>query len=207
MGEKISDILNKVPVDYYDKCSFLQNLWHKRKISSFKEIAEDLYSKHILDIGCASGTMTQKISQILNGNITAIDAYPSAIKSAKKKYPKINFIVADAHKLPFKSNYFDIVISYETLEHLINPTQALKEIRRVLKKEGKAIIAMDSGSALFRIVWFFWENTKGKVWQGAHLHPFHHSELEKIIRKAGFKILKKKFTHFGMEVTFVLRKA
>jgi len=206
MDNKIYKILNKVPVDYYDRCNFLQNLWHERKISSFKEIVGTHKYKHILEIGCAGGTFTEKISQVSDGKITAIDAYAKAIKYARKKYPKINFLVADAHFLPFKSSSYDLVVNYETLEHLIDPAQALKEIHRVLKRRGRAIIAMDSGNILFRIIWFFWENTRGKVWQGAHLHPFHHSELERIIRSAGFRILKKKFTHFGMEVTFILKK-
>lgn len=206
IDEKIGNILKKVPVDYYDNANFIQNLWHIRKINSFKQIVGESSYNKILDIGCASGTLTKKISEICNGQITAIDAYNKAIVHGRKKYPQINFLVADAHKLPFKSDYFDLIVSYETIEHLVDPLKALKEIHRVLKKDGKTIIAMDSGSLLFRIVWLFWENTKGKIWQGAHLHPFHHTELEKVIKKAGFKILNKKFTHLGMEVTFILKK-
>ena len=43
--------------------------------------------------------------------------------------------------------------------------------------KGVFILAMDSGSWLFRVVWFIWENTTGKVWKGAHLHPFNHEQL------------------------------
>lgn len=65
---------------------------------------------------------------------------------------------------------------------------------------------MDSGRPLFRIVWWVWGKTKGKVWQKAHLYPFHHTELERLIRKEGFKIEKKYFSHVGMEVSFILKK-
>ena len=65
---------------------------------------------------------------------------------------------------------------------------------------------MDSGSLLFKIVWFVWENTRGKIWRGAHLHPFHHQQLERIIEDAGFKIRNKIFSFLNMEVTFVLSK-
>ena len=185
----MNKILEKVPVDYYDNLSLLQNIWHKRKLNSFKEIVRNSKFHFILDVGCASGTLTIQLHEILCCKVIAIDAYPKAIKYARKKYPQINFLVADAHSLPFKSNSFDLVVSYETIEHLVNPPLALKEIHRVLKKDGRAIIAMDSGSLLFRIVWFFWENTKGRVWQGAHIHPFHHSELEKKICQSKFRIL------------------
>ncbi len=65
---------------------------------------------------------------------------------------------------------------------------------------------MDSDSLLFRLVWFIWENSKGKIWKGAHLHPFHHTELEKLIQDSGFKIKDKIFSFLGMEVTFLLSK-
>jgi len=74
------------------------------------------------------------------------------------------------------------------------------------KPNGRAVIAMDSGNLLFRVVWLFWESTKGKVWKSAHLHPFHHTELESVVKKSGFKIIKKQFSHFYMEVSFLLRK-
>ena len=98
------------------------------------------------------------------------------------------------------------MICYETIEHVTKPLAALKEMGRVLSKNGKLILTMDSGSLLFRIVWYIWENTKGSVWKGAHLHPFNHNQLEGLIKKAGFKIQRKIFSHLGMEVTFELTK-
>ena len=151
--------------------------------------------------------MTNEISKVFpKSKIVGIDTYPAAIAYGKKRYPHIKFLVGNAHKLPFPSNSFDLIVCYETIEHLTSPKKALSEIRRVMKKSGVAIVTMDSGSFPFRIVWWFWEKTYGKVWQGAHLHPFHHTELESIIKKSGLKINKKHFSHFGMEVSFVVRK-
>src|SRR3989344_1740157 len=127
--------------------------------------------------------MTNYISSLFpKSKITAIDAYQKAIKYAQKKYSHIKFIKGDAHKLSFQKNIYDLVVCYETIEHLKNPVKALSEIKRVLKPKGMAVVAMDSGNFLFRIVWWIWENSKGKVWQGAHIHPYHHEELEQIIK-------------------------
>lgn len=204
------EVWDQVPVDYYQsgvRQSFLQNLWHTKKINLAKKILNKKKFKKCLDVGCASGYMVSEISIYFpDARYTGIDSYDKAINHGKKSYPHIKFLVADAEKLPFKKEEFDLLICYETIEHVTNPLQALIEMKRVLKKNGNLVLTMDSGSLLFRIVWFVWENTKGKVWKGAHLHPFNHEELARIIKKAGFKINQKIFSHLGMEVTFILSK-
>lgn len=209
-NHKFYNIWNQVPVTYYQKGikhNILQKIWHTKKINLAKTILSQIEFKKCLDIGCASGYMTNQISNIFpNAEYFGIDIYDKAISYAKKTYQHINFKVAFAEKLPFKDKSFDLILFYETIEHVENPLEALLEAKRALNEKGTLLLTMDSGNFLFRIVWFVWEKTKGKVWQGAHIHPFHHNELKKLIKKAKFKIIKKIFSHLGMEVTFVLRK-
>lgn len=205
---KLYDIWDRVPTDYYQdgvKNNFLQRLWHTHKISLAKKIINNLKFSKCLDVGCASGFMISEISKFYPGaRYFGVDIYDKAIIAARKNYPDIKFSIAPADKLPFKKDFFDLILFYETIEHVEDPLKCLAEIKRVLRKDGILILTMDSGSLLFRIIWFFWENTKGRVWKNAHLHPFHHQELEALIKKAGFKIKRKIFSFFGMEVTFVL---
>lgn len=207
--KELRKIWAQVPPDYYQKGvskSLLQSYWHGEKLSTFKKLVGGKVFRKMLDVGCASGSMANEISKLFpTTKIFGIDPYPEAINFGKSQYPHIKFLAADAHKLPFKKKSFDLIICYEVIEHVFNPPTVLKEIKRVLKDQGRAIIAMDSGNLLFRLVWFVWENTKGKVWQNAHLHPFKASELEAIIKKAGFKIIKKEFSHFGMAVSFYIK--
>lgn len=203
-------VWNQVPVTYYQqgvKRNLFQWLWHTHKIKLAKHILSQLKFNNCLDVGCASGYMISQIASIFpNAKYFGIDIYDKAIGYAKKAYPNIEFKVASADRLPFKDNAFDVILFYETIEHVENPKGCLKEIRRVLKEDGTLILTMDSGSILFRIIWFIWENTKGKIWQGAHLHPFHHTQLEQLIQSSGFKIKDKIFSFLGMEITFVLGK-
>ena len=206
--KQLTKIWNQVPENYYEveiANNPLKKFWHDQKIKTFEKLVKEKDFKNILDVGCASGRMANEISKIYpKAKITAIDVYKKTINYGKKTYPHIKFIQADAHKLPFNKNSFDLVINYEVIEHVVDPLTVLKEIRRVIKNKGTAIVTMDSGNWLFRIVWWISEKTISKVWQGAHLHPFKHTELEKVIKKAGFKIKRKYFSHFGMEVSFVL---
>jgi len=210
IGLKQQEIWEKVPVDYYQKgiaTNFFQKIWHYLKIKSAKKILENYTFDNCLDIGCAGGYMLSEIALAYpHTKYHGVDVYDKAVNYAKRRYPNIDFQVGFAEKLPFNNNIFDLVIFYETIEHVENPLIALKEIKRVLKKEGIAIVAMDSGNFLFRLIWLIWENTTGKIWKGAHSHPFHHNGLEKVIKKSDLKVRQKFFTHLSMEVTFILSK-
>jgi 2-polyprenyl-3-methyl-5-hydroxy-6-metoxy-1,4-benzoquinol methylase len=50
--------------------------------------------------------------------------------------------------LPFKKNFFDVVVGLEVLEHLYNPYEMMKEIKRVLKPKGYAIISMPNTASI-----------------------------------------------------------
>lgn len=209
-NHKLYKIWSQVPVTYYQhgtKNNFLQKLWHTHKIKLARIIIGKIKFQNCLDVGCASGYMVSEIYKVFpQAKYFGIDIYDKAIEYAKKSFPHIKFTVASASKLPFNSNHFDLILFYETIEHVEDPKECLREIKRVLKKDGSLILTMDSGSLLFRLVWFVWENTKGKIWKGAHLHPFHHRQLEQIIEDADFKIRNKIFSFLNMEVTFILSK-
>lgn len=209
-NHKLHKVWNQVPVTYYQegvKNNFFQWLWHTGKINLAQKIIKELKFKNCLDIGTASGYMISEIAKKYPGpNYFGIDVYDKAIDHAKKTYPNIKFKVASAEKLPFKDESFDLILCYETIEHVVSPKASLLEIKRVLKKDGTFILTMDSGNLLFRVVWWIWEKTTGRVWQDAHLHSFHHKELEKLITGNGFKVKKKILSFLGMEVTFVLDK-
>lgn len=209
-NHRLYHIWDKVPVTYYQKGvknNFFQWLWHSHKIQLAKKIIKDLNFKKCVDIGCASGYMISQISkEFPEAEYFGVDVYNKAIAYAKRAYPHIKFRVASADNLPFEDESFDLILFYETLEHVESPLACLEEIKRVLRENGTLILTMDSGSLLFRIVWFFWVNTKGRVWRQAHLNPINYHELEDLIKKVGFKIRKKILSFLGMEVTFILNK-
>lgn len=207
--KRLEAIWAQVPPNYYDvgiEKNLLQKMWHTRKLAEVIKLIPTNPRKNpkVLDIGCSSAILTAHVARHLpKSKIVGLDSYKAAIDFAKKKYPHISFVTADAHKIPFKDKSFDIIICTETLEHVVDPLGVIKEMKRILKKDGQAIISMDSGSLPFRVVWYFWTKTKGKVWEDAHLHEFNAKLLAGLIKKAGFKIKKENLSHFGMSVTFL----
>lgn len=204
-----SHIIQQVPVDYYQvsiKNNFLQQIWHTNKLKNVLNYIP-ISSKKILDVGCASGWFVFQVAKAFRkARCFGIDIYKEAIAYAQKEYPHIEFKVADAHKIPYKSSAFDTVICTEVLEHVDDPEAVLLEIKRVLKKRGRLAVELDSASLLFSIVWFAWRKFNGKVWNESHVHSFNIKKLEKLAKKCGFLVVEKKHFNLGMAMVFVLEK-
>ena len=112
----------------------LASLIHGNNLITYQNIASVLqrltFNSKVLIIGGGSvGHGCEQIykkSKALGIDLYSLDVYAS---------PSLNTL-ADAHVLPFPSNYFDLVIIQAVLEHLIDPIQAISEIYRVLDSEG-----------------------------------------------------------------------
>ena len=62
----------------------------------------------------------------------------NVLKHEVKKH--VDFVVGDAHKLPFRSNSLDLIVSTGTLHHLRNVEEFFRECGRTLKEKGEAVI-------------------------------------------------------------------
>lgn len=89
----------------------------------------------IHEVGCGIGTIVHHLlSQGCQASGSDIAA--NAIDYGKNKYPGIDLRVHSAEELPYEDESFDIVLSFDVLEHLFDVDKHLREIRRVLKKNG-----------------------------------------------------------------------
>lgn len=96
-----------------------------------------------LDSGCGFGEFTSLIKRSFpNLTVVGIDFSIIAIKKAKKYYPQCSFKVNTIYNTEFPDNHFEIVSILEVLEHLENPSLALKEIFRITKPKGYIIITV-----------------------------------------------------------------
>lgn len=98
--------------------------------------------KVILDAACGVGYGAYFIAEGAK-EVIGVDKSDEAIIYAKNNYQKenIQFKVMDIHNLEFPDKYFDLVCSFETVEHLDNPQVFLGEVKRVLKEEGRFIVS------------------------------------------------------------------
>lgn len=211
-GLNLGEIWDQVPPDYYQKSvetNFFQRMWHSRKLKMVTKFIGEKKNmpKNVLDVGCASGWFLSELAlKYPKTSYVGVDVYKKAIDYGKKRYKNLKLICADAHSLPFPNESFDVVICAEVLEHVENPQRVLREIKRVLVKDGVAIIEMDSGNLLFRAIWYWWTHLRRGVWRNSHVHTFNTKLLEDMIKKSGFIITQKKVFNYSMAVIFNLVK-
>ena len=113
------------------------NSAHKylEKPAMYKKLP-DLKNKSVLCIGCGSGEECKHIKSLGVKKIVGIDISKGLIDCAKKDYPDIEFHIMDMEKINFPKSSFDFVYSSLTLHYLKDWTKVLKNIHKVLKKNG-----------------------------------------------------------------------
>ncbi len=161
-------------------------------------------NKRILEIGCGNGTGTKLIKKYFYPKkIDAIDLDPRMIRIAKRKIkdPNISFKVASATKLPYKKNQFDAVIEFGIIHHIPNWKDCLKELKRVVKPNGKLILEDLSADT--------WKTFPGSFYKKILDHPYKQMYTEKefieYLKELGFKVKKyEKHNPLGLIKYFVV---
>lgn len=111
----------------------------------------------VLDVGCGPGTITADLAaRVAPGRVTAVDAAADVLEKARavadeRGLTNVEFAVADVHALDFPDDSFDIVHAHQVLQHVGDPVQALREMRRVCRPGG-VVAARDSDYGAF--TWF-----------------------------------------------------
>jgi len=188
----IKDVFDQIAPSWY----------HFRHWSIFRRELETLAKRwrrgKLLDIGCAHGPdfLPFKDSFELYGVDFSSEMLKLAQKYARKFDFPVSLTLADVGSLPYADETFDWAISVATYHHIKGKEKrlnALLELRRVLKAGGEAFIT----------VWNRWQpkfwfrgkeievpwRTKDKTLY-RYYYLFSYPELERLVKKAGFTVLK-----------------
>lgn len=122
--------------------------------------------KKVLDAACGEGYGSSILAEVA-AQVTGLDIDENAVARAEQKYgnEKLHYQKGSIEKLPFEDHSLDVVVSFETIEHVNEELQTrfLEEICRVLKEDGMLIMSTPNKAVYTDLV-------KGK-------NPFHVKEF------------------------------
>jgi len=180
--------------EYYTKVYYKEPLETLPALARIKPAHEPLFTrvakmarkKKVLDIGCGEGYLLSKLQP--QPELYGTDMAPSAIRVAKSRIKEGNFCLGNATNIPFNSNIFDCIICTEVLEHIAG-NDAVKEIYRVLKPGGVALITVPNG--------------KGPSGEShpSHIRSFTFESITAFLEETGFEIVCGQ--KFGLFIPFV----
>ena len=150
----------------------------RRIISSFvEEICRemDVDRPRILDVGCGTGANLELLGRF--GEAEGVDVSEDALAFCRARGLQ-NVRHGEAEKLPYQDGTFDLVTALDVVEHLDDDVAGLREMRRVLRKNGRALLFVPA----FMFLWGVQDDVSN------HRRRYTLSGLRRVVREAGFEV-------------------
>jgi SAM-dependent methyltransferase len=111
--------------------------WHRYALAM--PLARGL---RVLDAACGEGYGSALLGRLAR-DVTGVDVAPEVVAHASRRYggPNVRFVAASCSALPLPDAAFDLIVSFETIEHLAAQREMLAELRRVLAPGGVLLLS------------------------------------------------------------------
>jgi SAM-dependent methyltransferase len=136
---------------------------HQRLLKAYV-LATNYVSGNLLEVGCGEGRGIDWLLPKIH-HYSAIDKIAPVVEQLKQKYPQGNFMSGNIPPLSgYAENSFDSIVSFQVIEHIQDDRLFLKEIHRVLKPGGLALITTPNRPmSLSRNPWHIREYTPSEL--------------------------------------------
>jgi SAM-dependent methyltransferase len=174
-------------------------VYKEKGYAYYSHVREDLINlisgkdNRILDIGCGvgeTGKMLKKMGKAKE--VVGIEMQEEIALKAKEQLDKV--ICGDIEKmvLPFEDEYFDYIIMGDVIEHLIDPWETIRKLRRYLSESGY-LLASTPNIAYWRVlrdlvVFDMWEYQKAGILDNCHLRFFTRKTILKLFEETGYEV-------------------
>lgn len=193
----MSDVLVQDVTGYYnDRWRGFEyaNLFSQERCIFFLEalLEMGLEQPRICDLGCGAGWLTGILSAF--GPAVGVELAPAAVELARLRYPAPKFVCADATAWKPEPKSFDVVVSQEVLEHIVEKPKYLAVARRALRNGGYLLMTTPNGDVLNAIP----KRERETVWEIQPVElPVNRRQLSGLLEEAGFKIVRTSSVVFG----------
>ncbi len=148
----------------------------------------------ILDVGCYDGTLGERLIK-KNNDVYGIEINKESAVLAKKRGLKVKIRNIESG-LNFNSNFFDVVVASEVIEHILDTDFFIDEVKRVMKPNGVLVLSTPNTASLGRrILLLFGKNAYFEASFGyppnacaGHIRFFTKDLLIRFLEHKGFKI-------------------
>ena len=135
----------------------------------------------LLDLGCGSGNFLEFMNRY-GWETMGIDFDEKAVETAKAKNLNVKLGKLEEQNLP--NNYFDAITLSHVIEHVYDPSELLRECKRILKNNGQIVIVTPNNKSIGH--WYFRKNWRG-LEPPRHINVFSPEALTNVIRKLDFQ--------------------
>jgi SAM-dependent methyltransferase len=137
--------------------SYVWRAGQERRLRMILDAAGHRLGGRVLDNGCGVGMYVEHLTPTA-GHVTGLEYDFERSRLAAVRFPGI--LNAASESLPFSADTFDLILSHEVIEHVANDGQAMREMVRVLKPGGRAVIFCPNRGYPFE--------THGMYWRGRY---------------------------------------
>lgn len=141
---------------------------------------------NLLDIGCGDGRFLNSIRE--TGFIVyGTDISDEGLRNARKAYGLKNLFKGELKDARYEEGVFDAITLWTSLEHVHNPLDLLREVSRVLSKQGAIVLSVPNSASLqfrlFRERWFHLDVPR-------HLYIYSQKSMGMLCEKSGLRVLR-----------------
>lgn len=166
-------------------------------------------AKTMLEIGCGEGMFGKYFKDSQGIEVWGIELDSRAARKAKKNINKVYVGDAEQNIKKLPTNYFDVIVANDVLEHLVDPYSLLEATKRVLKNKG-VIVSSIPNMRNFHI-WYAltrhrqWEYEESGILDRTHLRFFTDRSIRNMFERHGYEILQHQGIHKETNLPFLYR--
>lgn len=156
------------------------------KARVIRQLIPNACADFLMDIGCGSGFLLHELDPLFSKSV-GIDMSIESIRLAGN-YTRADLVLANAEKIPFADASFDCIISSDTFEHIPDDANAIREVKRLLRKGGVLILYVPSKNGLLSTTRFVDLYHRS---QTSYLMDYRYYTIEsvtRLIREAGLTV-------------------
>jgi SAM-dependent methyltransferase len=155
-------------------------LVHAEHLARYRLAAQLAPGRRVLDVACGEGYGSALMAAAGARSVVGVDLDEVTVEHARTRHG-IEAVAGDVRSLPFDDGAFDLVVSFETIEHVEEPERALDELARVLAPDGLVVVSTPN-------------SRQSLVENEFHVREFDHAEFMKLL-EARFPAVRPLYQH------------